>query len=93
LALHALASRSNFHNPELLKSLRPTIGDNLFESCFSDVPASGMYFLTYEWIKKKVAATAPKDKPASKTREMGGTILAGGMGEISNQTSNLSTRS
>jgi len=49
-----------------------------------DVPASGMYFLTYEFIKKKVAESAPKDKPASKTREMAGTILAGGMAGIAN---------
>jgi hypothetical protein len=47
----------------------------------SDVPASGMYFLTYEIIKKKVAESAPKDKPQSKAREMGGTILAGGAGK------------
>lgn len=49
---------------------------------FPDVPASGMYFLTYEVIKKKVAATQPKDKPISKPRELGGTILAGGMGKL-----------
>lgn len=49
---------------------------------FSDVPASGMYFLTYEVIKKKVADTQPKDKPISKPRELGGTILAGGMGKL-----------
>lgn len=42
-----------------------------------------MYFLTYEFIKKKVADSAPKDKPASKTREMAGTIFAGGMGNKS----------
>jgi hypothetical protein len=44
-----------------------------------------MYFLTYEWIKKKVTESAPQDKPRSKAREMSGTILAGGMGEFSNQ--------
>ncbi|CRL06506.1 CLUMA_CG019481, isoform A [Clunio marinus] len=49
-----------------------------------DVPASGMYFLTYEFIKKKVAESAPKDKPQSKTREMTGTIFAGGMAGIAN---------
>lgn len=41
-----------------------------------------MYFLTYEYIKKKVADSAPKDKPTSRTRELVGTIFAGGMGEI-----------
>jgi hypothetical protein len=46
-----------------------------------------MYFLTYEFIKKKVVESAPQDKPKSKAREMGGTIVAGGMGEISNQRS------
>jgi hypothetical protein len=40
-----------------------------------------MYFLTYELIKKMVAESAPKDKPQSKSREMAGTIFAGGMGE------------
>lgn len=49
---------------------------------FTDVPASGMYFLTYEFIKKKVAESAPKDKPQSKSRELAGTIFAGGMGEV-----------
>lgn len=46
----------------------------------TDVPASGMYFLTYEYIKKKVVDSAPKDKPVTKTREVSGTIFAGGMG-------------
>lgn len=45
-----------------------------------------MYFLTYEVIKKKVAATQPKDKPISKPRELGGTILAGGMGKLREAT-------
>lgn len=40
--------------------------------------------MTYEFIKKKVADSAPKDKPASKSREMAGTIFAGGMGNINN---------
>jgi hypothetical protein len=40
-----------------------------------------MYFLTYEFIKKKVTDSEPKDQPASKTRAMAGTIFAGGMGE------------
>lgn len=48
----------------------------------TDVPASGMYFLTYEVIKRKVVESAPKDKPASKARELGGTIFAGGMGKF-----------
>lgn len=51
------------------------------------MPASGMYFLTYEVIKKKVTQSAPTDMPVSKARELGGTILAGGMGEISNWAS------
>lgn len=41
-----------------------------------------MYFLTYELIKKMVADSAPKDKPQSKSRQMAGTILAGGMGKL-----------
>lgn len=40
-----------------------------------------MYFLTYEVIKKKVEESRPKDRPASKGRELAGTIFAGGMGE------------
>lgn len=40
-----------------------------------------MYFLTYEVIKRKVAESAPKDVPKSKSREMAGTIFAGGMGK------------
>lgn len=55
-----------------------------FSSNFLDVPASGMYFLTYEVIKRKVAESQPKDKPASKARELSGTIFAGGMGKHEN---------
>lgn len=43
-----------------------------------------MYFLTYEVIKRKVAESQPKDKPASKARELSGTIFAGGMGKHEN---------
>lgn len=39
-----------------------------------------MYFLTYEFLKKKVADSAPNDKPQSKARELAGTVFAGGMG-------------
>lgn len=53
-----------------------------FKHIFPDVPASGMYFLTYEVIKRKVADSAPKDQPASKGRQLAGTIFAGGMGEF-----------
>lgn len=49
---------------------------------FSDVPASGMYFLTYEYVK---AWMTPKDKEnASKGRLLLGTIFAGGMAGIAN---------
>lgn len=39
-----------------------------------------MYFLTYEYIKKKVVDNRDQDKPLTKTREVSGTIFAGGMG-------------
>lgn len=45
-----------------------------------------MYFLTYEFIKKKVTESAPKDKPASKSRQLAGTIFAGGMGKLELRT-------
>lgn len=40
-----------------------------------------MYFLTYEIIKKSIIDGAAKDQ-VSKSRELAGTILAGGMGEF-----------
>lgn len=47
--------------------------------CFQDVPASGMYFMTYEWIQKMLA---PKENKS----EIGifRTIVAGGMAGIAN---------
>jgi solute carrier family 25 (mitochondrial carnitine/acylcarnitine transporter), member 20/29 len=45
------------------------------------VPASGAYFLTYEYIKK---ALAPKDKPLDAGVGLLGTIFAGGMAGIAN---------
>lgn len=41
-----------------------------------------MYFLTYEYIKKKVADSVPADQTISETRKIAGTVLAGGMGEF-----------
>lgn len=49
-----------------------------------DMPASGMYFLTYEFIKKKVAESAPKGEKLTPTREFLGTIFAGGMAGVAN---------
>lgn len=39
-----------------------------------------MYFLTYEYIKRKIVESAPEGTKASRTREIGGTVFAGGMG-------------
>lgn len=39
-----------------------------------------MYFLTYEYIKRKVVESAPEGTKASRSREIGGTVFAGGMG-------------
>lgn len=49
-----------------------------------DVPASGMYFLTYEFIKKKVAESVPEGEKLTPTREFLGTIFAGGMAGVAN---------
>lgn len=40
-----------------------------------------MYFLTYEYIKRKIVESAPEGQKASRTREIGGTVFAGGMGK------------
>ncbi|KAG4073163.1 hypothetical protein HA402_002552 [Bradysia odoriphaga] len=45
-----------------------------------DVPASGMYFLTYEWIKEWAAEKFGSDG----SRGLMGTIFAGGMAGIAN---------
>jgi solute carrier family 25 (mitochondrial carnitine/acylcarnitine transporter), member 20/29 len=45
------------------------------------VPASGAYFLTYEYVKK---ALTPKDKPAEAGKQLLYTIFAGGMAGIAN---------
>lgn len=45
-----------------------------------DVPAGGMYFLTYEWLKDKLGSSASDSTQA----KLGKTILAGGMAGISN---------
>ena len=50
---------------------------------YVDVPASGMYFLTYEYIKRKIVESAPEGTKASRSRELGGTVFAGGMGKNS----------
>lgn len=52
-----------------------------FVFVFTDVPASGMYFLTYEYVKSWMT---PKDKEATKGRILLGTIFAGGMAGIAN---------
>lgn len=49
---------------------------------FSDMPASGMYFLTYEYFKKLITKTEVGEEKASKFRVMLGTIFAGGMAGI-----------
>jgi solute carrier family 25 carnitine/acylcarnitine transporter 20/29 len=49
-----------------------------------DVPASGMYFLTYEFIKKKVQETAAPGEKLTPTREFMGTVFAGGMAGVAN---------
>lgn len=46
----------------------------------TDVPASGMYFLTYEWIKEWAAEKFGSDG----SRGLMGTIFAGGMAGIAN---------
>lgn len=51
-----------------------------------DVPASGMYFLTYEFIKKMVAETVKEGEKITPTREFMGTIFAGGMAGVANWT-------
>ncbi|CAO1341340.1 unnamed protein product [Diamesa serratosioi] len=51
-----------------------------------DVPASGMYFLTYEYIKRMIVESAPEGQKATRTREIGGTVFAGGMAGIANWT-------
>lgn len=54
--------------------------------CFliTDVPASGMYFLTYEFLKKKVAETVKEGEKLTPTRELLGTVFAGGMAGVAN---------
>lgn len=47
-----------------------------------DVPASGMYFLTYEWIQKKFAPADPSTE--SKSSSLLRTVFAGGMAGIAN---------
>ena len=49
-----------------------------------DVPASGMYFLTYEFIKRKVAQSVEEGEKLTPTREFLGTIFAGGMAGVAN---------
>lgn len=45
-----------------------------------DIPASGMYFLTYEYVKETVA----KEFGVEGSRALLGTIFAGGMAGIAN---------
>lgn len=47
---------------------------------FLDIPASGMYFLTYEYVKELVA----KEFGTDGSRALLGTIFAGGMAGIAN---------
>lgn len=54
---------------------------NFFLPCI-DVPASGMYFLTYEYIKDWAA----KEFGSEGSRALLGTIFAGGMAGIANWT-------
>lgn len=45
-----------------------------------------MYFLTYEFIKKKVAETVAEGEKLTPTREFLGTVFAGGMAGVANWT-------
>ncbi|EAA11277.4 congested-like trachea protein [Anopheles arabiensis] len=53
-----------------------------FATLLRDVPASGMYFLTYEYIQRALAPKAGEQKDAS--IGLLGTIFAGGMAGIAN---------
>lgn len=46
------------------------------------MPASGMYFLTYEYFKKLITKTEEGAEKATKSRVLLGTIFAGGMAGI-----------
>lgn len=50
------------------------------------MPASGMYFLTYEFIKKKVSESVGEGEKLTPTREFMGTVFAGGMAGVANWT-------
>lgn len=43
-----------------------------------------MYFLTYEFIKKKISESVPEGEKMSHSREFLGTVFAGGMAGVSN---------
>jgi solute carrier family 25 carnitine/acylcarnitine transporter 20/29 len=45
-----------------------------------------MYFLTYEFIKKKVNESVAEGEKLTPTREFTGTVLAGGMAGVANWT-------
>jgi solute carrier family 25 (mitochondrial carnitine/acylcarnitine transporter), member 20/29 len=45
-----------------------------------------MYFLTYEYLKKLVAGTVKEGEKMTPTRELLGTVFAGGMAGVANWT-------
>jgi len=68
------------NKPNLVSNRNKLIFDCIFRLLFPDVPASGMYFMTYEWLQRTLTPEGQKPGEIGLLR----TIFAGGMAGICN---------